>query len=217
MGGRSFLTPYNAVDDPLVDALISIHSVDRPRTQDKGGWLWRWGQRGAGAGGRSRPIPSPQGVKHRLGAQWGEGRPGQCLGQGSYMRIRGTLGTSTGQDASVLRPAWEASPRVAILAPPAPLPTDLTRQGSALRLVGTQATQGWAGSCEKVLIHDGSRVPTESGSLPLQEPGPALVPTQSLPGPRLHSSPSLPPGPRYQSVSCGDGPLVLGLDADMAI
>lgn len=35
------LTCHNAVDDRLVNALISVHRIDGTRTQDERGWLWR--------------------------------------------------------------------------------------------------------------------------------------------------------------------------------
>lgn len=38
-GAKPSLTCYNAVDDRLVNGLISIHSIDGTRTQDEGGRL----------------------------------------------------------------------------------------------------------------------------------------------------------------------------------
>ena len=40
------LTSYEAVDDSLVDAPVPIHSIDGPRPQDEGGWLWGPGEEG---------------------------------------------------------------------------------------------------------------------------------------------------------------------------
>jgi hypothetical protein len=38
-GAKPSLTRYNAVDDRLVNGLISVHSIDGTRTHDEGGRL----------------------------------------------------------------------------------------------------------------------------------------------------------------------------------
>lgn len=51
-GLRPALTPHNAVEDVLADALIPVHGVDGPWTEHEGAWLrgqgqeempWGWG------------------------------------------------------------------------------------------------------------------------------------------------------------------------------
>lgn len=129
------------------------------------------------------PSPAPQGLKHRLGAQWGEekGRAGPVSVRAATGEFRHLMGRDAQCDQACLggQPwggALLSCPSGGPPGPSAPPLADLTGQGCP-RCGGwyTLPKAGWA-VWEKRLIHSYSKMVTEVGPPPLESPGPSLLP-----------------------------------------